>query len=81
MIFGCHFQEGDESRLVFNSWNIVYERLVKKAFYVSLNLLPSLIRVLLIHGHYLSFLNEDDGCLGVIPGLCFHRTRLVAIPA
>jgi hypothetical protein len=44
----------DKSRLVFDSLYIVPESLAQKALYVSLKLLPSLIRCLLIHGHYLS---------------------------
>jgi hypothetical protein len=61
LTFGRHLQQGDESRLVFDSLHTICERLAKKALYVSLKLLPSLIRCLLIHGNYLPLLNEDDG--------------------
>jgi hypothetical protein len=61
--FGRHLQQlDDKSRLVFDSpLHIVPKGLAKKALYVSLKLLPSLIRCLLIHGNYLTCLNEDDG--------------------
>jgi hypothetical protein len=39
----------DKSRLVFDSLHIVPESLAEKALYVSLKLLPSLIRDWLIH--------------------------------
>ena len=58
MTFGRHLQHlDDKSRLVFDSLHIVPESLAQKALYVSLKLLPSLIRCLLIHGNYLPFLN------------------------
>jgi hypothetical protein len=61
MTFGRHLQQMDDKlRLVFDSLHIVPESLSKKALCVSLTLLQSLIRCLLIHGHYLPFLNEDD---------------------
>jgi hypothetical protein len=56
MTFGRHLQLGDKSRLIFDSLHIVPESLAKKALYMSLKLLPSLIRCLLIHDHYLPFL-------------------------
>ena len=61
VMFGRHLQQGDKSWLVFDSLHIIPESIAKKALYVSLKLLPSLIRFLLIHGNYLPFLNEDDG--------------------
>jgi hypothetical protein len=63
MAFGRHFKQlGDKSRLVFDSLYVVPESLAQKALYVSLKLLPSLIRcLLLIHDNDLTFLREDDG--------------------
>jgi hypothetical protein len=56
MTFGRHLQLlGDKSRLVFDSLHSVPESQAKKALYVSLKLLPSLIRRMLIHGNYRPF--------------------------
>jgi hypothetical protein len=56
MTFGRHLQQlDDKSRLVFDSLHIIPESLTPKALYVSLKLLPSLIRCLPIHGDYLPF--------------------------
>jgi hypothetical protein len=58
MTLGRNLQQPDDkSRLVFDSLHIVPESLAEKALYVSMKLLSSLIQCLLIHGHYLSFLN------------------------
>ena len=44
MMFGRALRQmGDKSRLVFDSLHIVSESLVKKALYVSLKLIPSLL--------------------------------------
>ena len=67
LMLGWHFQEGDESRLVFNALHIVDEHSPKKALYLILKLLPALIRVLLIHNDSLTFLIKDVGCSGTIP--------------
>jgi hypothetical protein len=51
LMFGGHPQQlGHKSRLVFYSLQIVPQSPAEKALYVSLKLLPSLIRFLLIHG-------------------------------
>ena len=50
MMFGRPLQKmDDKSRFVFDSLYIVPESQAQKALYVSLKLLPSLIRCLLIH--------------------------------
>jgi hypothetical protein len=56
MTFGRHRQQlGDKSRFVIDSLHIVPESLAKKALYVSLKMLPPLIRCLLNHGNHLPF--------------------------
>ena len=61
MTLGRNLQQlDDKSRFVFDSLCIVPESLAEKAFYVSLKLLLSLIRCLLIHGNYLPFLNGSQ---------------------
>lgn len=58
---GPHLQKGDdEARLVFDAPYIVSERLSEKSLDVSLQLLPSLIRCLLIHVDFLLFLMMID---------------------
>jgi hypothetical protein len=60
LTFGRHLrQQGDESRLVFDTLHIACESLAQIASYVNLKLLPSLVWCLFIHGNYLFFLSED----------------------
>ena len=60
MTFGRNLQQlDDKSRFVFDSLYIVPESLAEKALYVSLKLLPSLIRFLLIHGSDVPFSNRS----------------------
>jgi hypothetical protein len=47
-------QVGDKLRSVFDPLRVAPERLAAKALYMSLKLLPFLIRFLLIHGSMLS---------------------------
>jgi hypothetical protein len=55
-MFGRHLQQMvNESRLVFDSLCIVPESLAQKTLYVSLKLLPPLIRCLLNRGNHLPF--------------------------
>jgi hypothetical protein len=54
MTFGRQCQVGDKLRSVFDPLRVAPERLAAKALYMSLKLLPFLIRFLLIHGSMLS---------------------------
>jgi hypothetical protein len=60
MTLGRHCQMGDKSWSVFDALKIVPESPATKTLYVSLKLLPSLIRCLLIHGHYLPFTSHSE---------------------
>ena len=61
MTFGRHLHLRDKSRLVFDSLRIIPESPAKKAPYVSLKLLPSLIWCLPNQWYQIPFLNEDAG--------------------
>jgi hypothetical protein len=59
LTFGRHLQQmNSKSRPVFYPLRIALESLAQKALYVSLKMLPPLIRCLLIHGNDLTFFVE-----------------------